>query len=252
MVLAWLAMLDALVAISVAAAGIVAAHFAFTAPLFGFMLFVLGLLFAALAIALAILAFIVMAFSIRARGALAQAVIALIFGLIVVVPTAVVFANHRYPLINDITTDTQNPPAFVHAQQLQPNPHRSMAYNPATGAVQRAFGGYAKLAPLRLDGTPDEVYRKAEIIAGEVPNWTITYRDPAAHTIEGVATSWLFRFKDDFVIAVRPDGNDASLVEMRSKSRDGTGDLGVNYHRIESFFEMMRGSPRGVIVPGAS
>ena len=252
MVLAWLALLDALAAIAVAAAGIVAAHFAFTASLFGFMLFVLGLLFAALAIALAILAFIIMAFSVRARGALAQAVLALILGLIVIVPTAVVFVNHRYPLINDITSDTQNPPAFVHAQQLQPNPHRNMAYNRATGAVQQAFPGYANLAPLRLDGTPDEVYRKAEIIAGEVPDWRITYRDPAARTIEGVATSWLFRFKDDFVIAVRPDGPAASLVDMRSKSRDGTGDLGANYHRIESFFAMMRGTPRGVTVPGAS
>jgi len=37
-----------------------------------------------------------------------------------------------------------------------------------------------------------------------------------------------------------------SLVEMRSKSHDGKGDLGANYNRIESFFKALQGPPRGV------
>jgi uncharacterized protein (DUF1499 family) len=43
---------------------------------------------------------------------------------------------------------------------------------------------------------------------------------------------------DDFVIQVRPapDGT-GSLIEMRSKSRDGIGDFGVNYKRIRMFFD---------------
>ncbi len=63
--------------------------------------------------------------------------------------------------------------------------------------------------------------------------------------IEGVDTSWLFRFKDDFVIEVRPDGADGSLVHMRSKSRDGKGDVGANAKRIRAFFARVAEQPAG-------
>lgn len=249
MILAWLAFFDALIAIALAAAGIVAAHWGFTAPFFGFTIFLLGLGFAALALLIAILALIVMAFSPRRRIALPRAIIAVVIAAIVLGPPLGVFFGHRYPLINDISTDTQNPPEFKHAQQLQPNPNRNMAYNPLVGKVQQAAPMYHDLAPLHMDGSPDEVYRKVEIIAGEIPDWQITSRDPPNHTLEGIATSALFHFKDDFVIQVRPNGPTASLIEMRSKSRDGTGDLGANYNRIESFFHLMQGVPRGVTTP---
>ena len=66
--------------------------------------------------------------------------------------------------------------------------------------------------------------------------WKVTYTDPKTRSLEGVATTSLFRFHDDFVIQVRPaPGGSGSLVEMRSKSRDGQGDVGANYKRIQSF-----------------
>jgi len=49
-----------------------------------------------------------------------------------------------------------------------------------------------------------------------------------------VATSDLCRFHDDFAVRVRPDDGGA-VVDMRSKSRDGKGDLGANAERIRSF-----------------
>ena len=74
-----------------------------------------------------------------------------------------------------------------------------------------------------------------------MPGWFIVYIDPATRTIEGVETSYLFRFRDDFVIQVRPGPDpNSSLVEMRSRSRDGTGDFGVNYNRIREFFAMLK------------
>ncbi|MGD0120687.1 MAG: DUF1499 domain-containing protein, partial [Candidatus Binatus sp.] len=39
------------------------------------------------------------------------------------------------------------------------------------------------------------------------------------------------------VIQVRPTPDGASLIEMRSKSRDGVGDFGVNARRIHRFFD---------------
>ena len=71
--------------------------------------------------------------------------------------------------------------------------------------------------------------------------WKITYEDPKTRTIEGVATTRLFHFQDDFVIQVRP-ASGGSEVEMRSKSRDGKGDVGANYKRITAFFRTLTAS----------
>jgi uncharacterized protein (DUF1499 family) len=61
--------------------------------------------------------------------------------------------------------------------------------------------------------------------------------DQKTNTLEAVATSKLWHFQDDIVIQIRPTPDGASLIEMRSKSRDGTGDFGVNARRIKHFFD---------------
>ncbi len=49
--------------------------------------------------------------------------------------------------------------------------------------------------------------------------------------IEATDTSRMFRFVDDIAVRIRPDGT-GSRVDVRSKSREGKGDLGVNAARI--------------------
>jgi uncharacterized protein (DUF1499 family) len=44
----------------------------------------------------------------------------------------------------------------------------------------------------------------------------------------------IFRFVDDIVVRVRPS-NGGSIVDVRSKSRDGRGDMGANAARIRAF-----------------
>jgi uncharacterized protein (DUF1499 family) len=65
--------------------------------------------------------------------------------------------------------------------------------------------------------------------------WTITAERSADRALEGFATSKVFRFKDDFVVEVR-EANGGSVVHMRSKSRDGKGDIGANAARVQAFF----------------
>jgi uncharacterized protein (DUF1499 family) len=182
------------------------------------------------------------------RAARAPAVIGVILTPFIIFPIfQIIRTTSQYPPINDITSDPKNPPQFVHAESLPANRARDLAYKPETASAQQSAPVYQNLAPLQLPGRPDDVYKHVEIIAGEFPGWQITYRDPASRSVEGVATSTLFQFKDDFVIQVRPTASgDASVVEMRSKSRDGKGDLGVNYNRIESFYKALQGPPRGV------
>jgi uncharacterized protein (DUF1499 family) len=51
-----------------------------------------------------------------------------------------------------------------------------------------------------------------------------------------MATSRVFGFEDDVVIRVRPaPAGSGSVIDVRSKSRDGKGDLGVNAERIRTF-----------------
>jgi len=61
-------------------------------------------------------------------------------------------------------------------------------------------------------------------------------RDPSGNggIIEAVATTRIFKFKDDVTITLKRDG-EATIVNVRSKSRVGKGDLGTNARRIRAF-----------------
>jgi uncharacterized protein (DUF1499 family) len=251
MILAWLCYYDGLIAIAAVAAGIISAHWELTAPFFGFQLVLIGLVFAVLALLSGMIALPMTYFSPQRRAGLSRARIGVILALMIFLPLAYVgWKTKDYPLINDITTDTQKPPVFVKANEYQPKRGRDLTYNPQNAAIQNSSPAYQGLAPLKVDEPPDEVFKKVAILAGEVPSWQITRNDPQNRTLEGVATSGLFKFKDDFIIEVRPaDGG--SLIEMRSKSRDGKGDLGTNYHRIVSFLSIVKAGPQ-TPVPGAA
>lgn len=56
-------------------------------------------------------------------------------------------------------------------------------------------------------------------------------------TFQGVATTRLMRFKDDFAIRVTMAADFAVQVDMRSRSRIGKGDMGTNGRRIGTFLD---------------
>jgi len=61
-------------------------------------------------------------------------------------------------------------------------------------------------------------------------------RDPPGDraVIEAVATTRVFKFKDDVTVTLTRQGGGA-VVNVRSKSRVGKGDLGTNARRIRAF-----------------
>ncbi|HTT76993.1 MAG TPA: DUF1499 domain-containing protein [Candidatus Binataceae bacterium] len=244
MILAWLCFFDGLVAVAVMAAGVIGAHFGHAAPSVGFQLFIIGLLNAAISLLLGLIAVPLSILSPSRKPARVPAIIGAALSLVLLAGVAsVVVPRLKYPPINDITTDTAQPPAFVHATQLPGNRGHDLSYSPVSRQVQEHSPVYATLAPLTLPGPPAQVFKRVEIVAGEIPSWQILYNDPATYTLEGVATSTVFRFKDDFVIQVRPGDNGNSVVEMRSRSRETPADLGSNYERIESFFYDLQHPP---------
>jgi uncharacterized protein (DUF1499 family) len=52
------------------------------------------------------------------------------------------------------------------------------------------------------------------------------------------STRW-FGFKDDVVIRIQARGPDSAVVDVRSKSRVGKGDVGVNAARVRQYFRAL-------------
>jgi len=200
-------------------------------PLTAFSVFGLGGLLGVLTLVIALIT--------AARKGLRAAGPGLVLGGVVTAVFVLLAVPSRdFPRINDITTDTEQPPAFAHAGSLAGNEGRDMSYPGESFAAQQR-AGYPALKPLELQDQPAVVFDRIVQIAAATPGWEVSQTDSTNLTVEGVSTSRLFRFKDDFVIQIRPvDGR--SIVQMRSKSRDGRGDVGANAARIEAFFAKLR------------
>ena len=84
----------------------------------------------------------------------------------------------------------------------------------------------------------DETVRRAEALARE-RGWEVASADPRG-IVEATDTSTFFRFKDDVVVRVTPNPTGGSHVDMRSVSRVGVSDVGVNAKRIRAFLDDLR------------
>ncbi|HJQ84445.1 MAG TPA: DUF1499 domain-containing protein, partial [Candidatus Binatia bacterium] len=119
------------------------------------------------------------------------------------------------------------------AGRLPANAGRDMSYPKPFAADQQAC--CADLHPARIPLPPRDAFARVKSVAERMPSWTVTRADADAGVLEATAESRLFHFQDDIVVRVRPDGASASRVDVRSKSRDGKGDIGVNAARIRAF-----------------
>jgi uncharacterized protein (DUF1499 family) len=218
-----------LLAVSLLLLGPLLAFSGLVPGLYGFYLYLLG----ALVGLMGVVAGLITALRGRPGPGLTAAALGLGAILVVVFPG---FVSGGRPRINDISTDLEDVPAFTHALSLPENQARDMGYPEAFKPVVREF--YKGLKPLRASAPPDAVFQQALALAREQPRWQVTGVDPQARTFEGVVETRLFRFHDDFVVRLRPDG-EGTRVDMRSKSRDGKGDLGANAQRIQQFFQAL-------------
>lgn len=159
--------------------------------------------------------------------------VGVVLGLVALAPLVFTFASgSRYPPINDVTTDTEDPPAFRAATRLPENAGRDFDYGPELAKTVRE--AYPDVRPFYAMVPVDEAFQAALEAARAQAGWEIIHVDPDAHTIEAVATTDLFRFRDDVVIRVRDDEGSAR-IDVRSKSRVGRGDLGANAQRIREY-----------------
>jgi len=135
-----------------------------------------------------------------------------------------------YPPINDVTTDLADPPAFADDPSGR---GRDMGY--PSDFVDAATASYRDLVPIETANPPDRALELAAQTAAGL-GWQVVRTDRATGTVLARQTTAIFRFVDDIVIRVRPRGA-GSVVDLRSKSRDGRGDIGANAIRIRAFAE---------------
>jgi len=218
-----------LAALALAASGF-GARFGIWDFRFGFQLlrwsFYAGLAVAALALIMLIVP--------RLRsGRAASLAVALIIGLAVAYfPWHWQREARALPPINDITTDTANPPAFVAVIPLREGSQVPTTYPGAETAAKQQTA-YPDIRPLDLKMPPDTAFARA-LDAAKSFGWQIDGTDAASGRIEATATTPWFGFRDDVVVRVTPEAG-GSRVDVRSLSRVGKGDLGANAKRIRAY-----------------
>jgi uncharacterized protein (DUF1499 family) len=144
------------------------------------------------------------------------------------------------PSIHDITTDWDNPPNFVAILPLREAAGANPVVYEGAKVSDQQRKAYPEIAPLTLDATQAEAFARALQTAEEL-GWTVVATDPAAGRIEASQRSRWFGFTDDVVIRVVAAGS-GSRVDIRSVSRVGRGDFGVNAARVRTYLAALRGA----------
>jgi len=154
------------------------------------------------------------------------------------------------PAIHDVSTDLADPPAFqtltLRTDNLDNIPGaddkdmRGLTPLQRWAVVhQKDYGG---IRSVRINEPVPMVVAKAERLA-KARGWDVAISLPEEGRLEATETSAFFRFKDDVVLRVRPsDTGEGSVVDMRSVSRVGISDLGMNAKRVRSFLADLTGT----------
>ncbi len=160
--------------------------------------------------------------------------LALVAGLLVSAFNLNAMRSMGGPPIHDITTDTVNAPAFVDAVAVR---EADKAMNKpeyfASEVAPKQLAAYPDLKTIVIAKPADEVYQKAVDVAKSM-GWEIISSVREDGRIEATATTPWIAFKDDVVIRVINFGTE-TRVDVRSKSRVGKGDAGLNAKRIREF-----------------
>jgi uncharacterized protein (DUF1499 family) len=141
------------------------------------------------------------------------------------------------PRIHDISTDTENPPLFVAVLPLRKDAENTAVYGGKEVADQQRKG-YPDIQPLLL-GVPPQVAFARALDTAESMGWTLVASNPAEGRIEATDRTLWYGFKDDIVIRVAPSGS-GSRVDVRSVSRVGRSDIGINAQRIRQFIAKLK------------
>lgn len=222
---------------------------------FGFMTVTAGPILIAIVALVAVVA-LVLALRQRPRGPWWKAALALAIPLVLFGGLAVAQARGAAaPPIHDVSTDVIDPPQFsartmALRESLAANP--LVDYGTPLGQMdpwrERVSGDmaikthadlmaehYSRLRPIATGRVSQAQALDAVVAAMADIGLQDIRRDPQVGTVEGVAETFAFGFRDDVVARVR-DGR----IDLRSVSRVGVSDLGYNAARLERLSSAIR------------
>jgi len=143
------------------------------------------------------------------------------------------------PRIHDITTDPTHPPAFVAVGKLRKQTDHSIEYE-GSEIFSEQREAYPDIQPLMVKAPKDKVFEASRQALASM-GLDIVDANPGEGRIEAVDTTLLYGFKDDVAVRVQETA-DGTRVDIRSMSRVGKSDLGVNAKRIRTFMARLRAS----------
>ena len=163
-----------------------------------------------------------------------KSIVAIALGLVVLTPMMVSLIKEptRYPPIHDITTDIQTPPQFSFLTDERAGAKNTLVYGGKEIAEQQ-LAAFPDIKPIKSTLSAEQAYLKSIDIAQSM-GWEIAYQDQKALRFEATARTPFFNFADDVVVQVLSIET-ASIINVRSVSRIGRGDRGVNAQRIRDF-----------------
>ncbi|MCK0197094.1 DUF1499 domain-containing protein [Ancylobacter sp. 6x-1] len=192
-----------------------------------------GIALAGLALLLAIAAFVVI-WNEGLRG-LGRVVGAAFLASLLLLPGAAVLAlGTLVPAIHDVTTDSEEPLLFEtlgYARSRAAN-----ALDPPDAAVAQAQStAWPDVKPLEFDASPDEIYNSLLALVARY-RWRVIDATPPRGglrdgRIEATTRSLPFGLRADIALRVRQTASGVR-VDMRSVSREGERDYGMNANRI--------------------
>ena len=144
----------------------------------------------------------------------------------------------KLPPIHDISTDTNNPPDFAAVLPARAAEGAAPVAYEGAKVAELQMKAYPDIAPLALRVPPDEAFQRALEVAKR-QGWTIAAVDATTRRFEASDRSRWFGFTDDVVVRISP-AETGSRVDVRSLSRQGRSDFGVNAARVRSYLDRLR------------
>lgn len=144
------------------------------------------------------------------------------------------------PALADVSTDIDDPPAFSRSRVALDARIGRVPPDVAPDRRRQQRQAYPKAVPIILEvpaETAFEIARKAAVARG----WQVLETSrPGGRSgvgrIEAIARARILRTAEDITIRIRPRA-DGSRIDIRSASRLGSHDLGINATRIAAFAE---------------
>lgn len=176
-------------------------------------------------------------------------------------PAYLAVRSVQLPLINDISTDVNDPPQFSRSPAIMKMRDNAVHPEKLAGALLQQ-SAYADIQPIVIDLDASEVFDLV-VQAVEALNWRIVERIPASEAkeavyatrrvrggiqrrlvskaqalrtgrLEAIDRTLLMGFPDDVTIRIRPL-EAQTRIDIRSASRYGRHDFGANAARIRKF-----------------